>query len=517
MEQPAELESSRRSPLLEPSSFRADALRRPSLAYATWLVLAMVFSYLLSRLYADQPLSNVRPSVFFFFFIVTVHLVKRSRDGGVAALLAPDVLFVGVYTAFHQGYLALWTLGIVPYSDVVFHFEPTMPLSLLIVNLGLLSAILGFELYPRGQSTRFNFPPIRIPTPGWGFAGITVMLVGMAMHVTTLLAVGIGLFVKHGYTAVARLNEFVGRPWSLIWARSPQVFLLGVTIYAVYSALKHRKLFGSRAVLLFVVGSMALFVLEGSRGPVFLVSISLLIVRQYLVKPIKLPIAVALALGFITLFTAMKTVRGWALSPGAMVEEWSYARTSGEVHWWSSVVEAGSSVRIASMVTSIVPDQAPFWYGQSWLSAAAKLVPFLQSRLMNTGILREAPSQWITYEISGTGAAGLGFSLPVEGYLNFGLPGVIMEMMFFGALLRAVCVWFARRPSACTALIMLGVIAPTIRVVRDHASLVTFVYLQTIVFAWLLHILFGHEVRGHTAERGEPQESPTQAAYSPWR
>ena len=91
-------------------------------------------------------------------------------------------------------------------------------------------------------------------------------------------------------------------------------------------------------------------------------------------------------------------------------------------------------------------------------------------------------------------------------------------MMFFGAILRGVCVWFARRPSAFTALIMFGVMAPTIKVVRDHASLVTYIYFQTLVLAWLLNAVFGHEpvraVTEHTTEGRLVPEIRTRPAYS---
>ena len=496
---------------MELSSFRSDILRRVSLVYIAWLVLAMFGAYALYKCDFGEPLNYVLPSILLYLFVVAVHVVRRVAHGGTANLLAPDVLFIGIYSVFHLGYLVMWVIGAVPYSDRIFYNEPTVPLSLFIINLGLLSAILGFEFFAAWARSTGVPQSVRIPAPGWGMTGLAVMILGLGMHVGSLLVAGPELILQQGYTAVANLGEHLGRPWSLFWSRSTQVFLIGVTIYTVYSSLRYRKLFASRACLALVVGMFVLLTLEGDRGPMFLIGLSILIVRQYLVKPIKLPILVVGAVCVLTLFTAMKTARGWAFSPGAMVAEWEYARSSGDVRWWSSIVEGGASFRNAGMTTMIVPDHQPYWYGRSWLSAAAKTVPLLQGQLGRMGILREAPSQWLTYEISGPGAAGLGFSLPLEGYLNLGLPGVIIQMVFFGAVLRWVCMWFARRPSAATALIMLGILAPTIKVVRDHSSLVTHIYVQVIVLAWLLSTFFGNEPERRVTTEGAGQRAGGQS------
>ena len=84
-------------------------------------------------------------------------------------------------------------------------------------------------------------------------------------------------------------------------------------------------------------------------------------------------------------------------------------------------------------------------------------------------------------------------------------------MVFFGAVLRGVCMWFARRPSAATALIMLGILAPTIKTVRDHSSLVTHIYVQVIVLAWLLSTFFGHEPERRVTAEGAGQRAGGQS------
>lgn len=465
--------------------FQAAILEKISYAYCAWLIMMAFVSAAMGMVEMNDPYAAVTVAEIQFYAVLAIHVSRYYSRFGVSGLLLPDLLLVIAYSAFTQGYLTLYSLGIVPYSDTIFYFESSVPMSMTIVNLGLIGMLLGNELAaPKQQVTWVQ--PMRVPTDLWLLAGVSIMGIGLAMHLVTFLTVGWGPFFKYGYTGIAHLGDYAPWPWPIIWARSWQVFLLGLAVYTVSSALRLRKLFASTTGMSMTYGFTALLILEGDRGPVFLIILSLIMVRHYFVSPFKLWMIIPAGLGGFALFTAMKISRTVALRPGAMLNEIQAARATGDVHWWSSLVEAGSSVRIVNMVAYLVPNDQPFWWGASYFSAATKVVPFLQGFLASYGITREAPSQWVTWEIVGYGAAGIGFCLPAEGYLNFGIPGVVLHMALFGALIRSVSVWYARHPSAMTAMIMLGVLAPTIKVVRDHSALVVAQYTQIIVLAWIL-------------------------------
>jgi len=316
-----------------------------------------------------------------------------------------------------------------------------------------------------------------------------LIMVGIMMHVGALIGVGIGVFLQNGYTAVARLNEYATGIWPIIWIRSLPVVWLGLTLYIISSSLRYKKLFQSKFVLGATAAIFLLIILEGDRGPLFLMILILILVRHYYVKPFKVRFFVLLAFIILSLFAGMKIVRSRALSPIEMLEEYRYAHHSELRHWSDPFVEAGGTYQIANITAMLVPDNQSYWYGASWLDAIIHTVPFLQGLAFKAGMTAEAPAVWITTEIVGPGGAGLGFSLPAEGYLNFGFPGAFVQMMIFGLFIRRIAIWFSLNPSMFKAFVFLGILAPTIKVIRDHISLVTPLYGQIFILAVILYFL----------------------------
>jgi hypothetical protein len=489
------------------STFCSDALRRISAGYIAWLVGAALCAVALVYVAGGGIGFDVGLSVCFYLVVLLAHIVRRIRQGGAANVLAPDILFVFVYSMFHVAYLLLWLVGVAEFSDFVFYSTSSVPVSLAIVNLGLIGFLLGYELFGCLKQDRSGRVTPLVPTNGWGLVGVSVMFLGVLMHVGTLAGVGLDVFFTYGYTAVGRLNEFVRGPWPMIWSRSVQVFTLGLTIYVIYSGLRYRKLFNSRTALALTIILLSLIVIEGDRGPIVLICIPPLIVRHYLVKPIKIRTLAVFLVTVLVAFTIMKVVRGWAFSPGQMLAEFQQARRAGDVHWADVFMEMGSSYRISNMTASLVPGTEGYWKGMSWLDAVAHIIPFLQGYLAKHGLLGLAPAQWITLAIVGPNASGLGFSLPTEGYLNFGLWGVLVQMMFFGMLIRRITIWFSRRPSAFTALVMVGILGPAIKVIRDHLSLVTPIFALVFLLAILLELCLGNEVEESYDELPQEEEA----------
>lgn len=176
-----------------------------------------------------------------------------------------------------------------------------------------------------------------------------------------------------------------------------------------------------------------------------------------------------------------------------MLSELKYVHGTGETRWTDPLVEMGGSYRIANMTAYLVPDYDNYWYGRSWLSAAFHVVPFLQGFAVRQGWVKWAPSQWMTTTMFGAEAAGTGFSVAVEGYLNFGFPGAFLQLMLFGIFLRRLMIWFSRKPSPFSAFVMLACMGPTIMVIRNHVNLVTAKYAQIFVIAVILNLFLGSE------------------------
>lgn len=472
------------------SSFRIQVQSAPRAPFVVALLLGLVAAFVVSSI-GGSALLKLRLGALVCMAVLAFHLVYRFQQAGFSGLLSPDSLFAIAYCAFTQGYVWLWVVGIAEFSSEIFVDESTLPLAQLIVNVGLLSYLLGYELTGMIARPRAPMTPGRVPTAGWGYLGAGVFFAGVAMHVGTLLAVGIGVTATYGYAALASLGEYVDGFWPLIWGRSPEVILLGLVVYTTFSAFRYQRLFGSPLMMFAILGMALLYVLEGDRGPVFLFAVVMLLVRYYLIKPIPWYYLGGLGVGVILLFGAMGVAREWALAPERMLSEVREAQSAGELRWYSPIAEAGASFRVINATAMLVPDSEPFWRGGSWISAAPKAVPFLGGVLSREGLLSETPSSWITYRMVGSGRAGWGFSLPAEGYLNFGLLGVFAQLGAFGILMRWVCVWYAREPSVLRAVVMLGILAPGIKAVRDHVGAVANVYPLILLFALFAHMLLG--------------------------
>ncbi len=163
--------------------FCVDALRRVSVLYIVWLLTALGLSWVVYFIYQSAPLSSIRPSLFIYYLIVTVHVIRRLKNGRMANVLSPEILSVSLYTVFHLGYVTLYAFKLIPYSTQVFVFESSIPKALFIINLGLVAFLLGYELMgvKRGKS---NEPGATVvPTETWCLLGSIAIITAFVMHI----------------------------------------------------------------------------------------------------------------------------------------------------------------------------------------------------------------------------------------------------------------------------------------------------------------------------------------------
>ena len=220
---------------------------------------------------------------------------------------------------------------------------------------------------------------------------------------------------------------------------------------------------------------------------------ALLLARHYLIKPVKLRWLIAIMIGSIFLFGGMRIARGaTAFSVTRMVEEVRYAKKTGLTHWYDTFVETGSSVRTINMTIALVPDEYPYMYGRSYVSSTIHIIPYLQ------GVVRRVSPFWavtagdlIQYTFAGPEAAGLGFAIAGEGYINFGLVGAFFHMVFIGWFLRRIYVWFASSLSPSRALVFFVSLGVFVVGVRNTTNIMFAPLAQIMVMAWLLRTVFG--------------------------
>ncbi|HPQ95330.1 MAG: O-antigen polysaccharide polymerase Wzy [Thiothrix sp.] len=98
----------------------------------------------------------------------------------------------------------------------------------------------------------------------------------------------------------------------------------------------------------------------------------------------------------------------------------------------SAFFNQGSNLFVNSFVIELVEDKGyPLQWGQTYLSSLLDSISFGRLRL-------DAPlAEWLVGEYTGNpdAAAGYGFSLEAEAFLNFGYPGVLMLYFLLGLLM----------------------------------------------------------------------------------
>jgi len=473
--------------------FLEDSLHRVSVAYIVWLLVALCISFMVYYLSLGLELAALRPAQLVYYTVLLGHIIYRFKNGGLRNAMAPDIIFIMFYTLFHLGYVTLYSLNIVPFAPDIFYYTASAPRAMLVINLGLIGFLVGYELLGFRSGGQAQPGDVIIPQNSWCTLGIVLMMIAIAMHIAGLFFLGATLISRYGYGAIQNASKYISYWPALLLGKSGHLMTIGLVVYLISSSLRYGKLFHSKLALGLTIAFFSIVILEGERGSILTFGMPILMVRHYFIKPIRIRYLAILLVAVLSLFSALVLVRTIVFKPAKMWQEYKYKKTALQLGWYSSLVEMGGSFLVVSITTNDVPSPEPYWKGASWGNAAIHIVPFLQGFTYRLGLTPWGPSNWITTTYFGREAAGRAFTLAAEGYLNFGLPGAFIQLMLFGLFIRWLTVKFSKKPSAKWAFIMFGCLGPSIAIIRGHVNLVTNRCAQVIVLALLLNLFLGNE------------------------
>lgn len=478
-----------------------DTLKPLSFGYCAFLFAATIAVIMLNLVTSStiSPESSIRPAVALYFTILFFHLWRRLR-ASKANIMALDVTFVMLYTLFHMGYLFFWSLKIVPWSKEVFYSDPAIPGSMFVVNLGLVGFLFGYELSSKLHPTPVGYKGFYVPKQQWAIFAWFFMVAGLLMHVSVIFMVGLPAFRSEGYWLVVSMREYYGALAATLWDNSMRVILMGTVAYCLYSALRYGRLFANKWAALFPGLFILLVIMEGDRGPVLMVGAPILLIRHYFVKPIKWRWLFVLGASAMIMFWVVGVGRSVAFSPMAMLESFFQKRAAGGTSWMDPFLEMGGSWKTVNMTLFLVPGQEPYWNGTSYLQSILHMIPYLEGYLQNKFgfVFSNGPALWLTETLFGHGAAGTGFSIAAEGYLNFGYVGAFLELFFIAVFMHRAFISFGKKPSPISAFIVLTLMGLLLRLPRASLTEVTPYIFQAALIAIFLKMFFGIETPGES-------------------
>lgn len=482
--------------------FWSDTLRGKSFAYLLFLVAMMGISAALMIIFKSDPHSSLLPLQVVYYLTVAGMLFHRVLRGSWTNFMAPDVAFVAFFTLVHFGYVTPYTLGLIPYSNEVFHFDHAIPGSLLVVNIGLVAFLVGYELAGPSTAKRAGALPPEIIQAKWCTLGFFLLGTGIAMHVSGIFSAGIGDFIEYGNTIIQN-DRVKTRAFhtKILLAWGNRLYLIGLTTYMLASALRVGKLFESAPAKYLFFMMFFLYILEGERGPIFISVLPALFIRHYIIRPWKPYTLIVIVLAFGMLFVGIFTMRKAGADPTEMINELQFQAEKGEVKTSNIYLEIGFIYNTLNHTVGVVPEHEPYWYGAGWRDAVIHIVPFAQGIAMRYGFGKPAPSKWLITSMFGSTRggriAGRGFTITGDGYLNFGYPGVFIELFAIGYFFRWVFVRFCIRPSMARGLFMFATLGIIIMISRNHANLLIPQIVHLFFITWLLGKFMGesHQVQ----------------------
>ena len=252
--------------------FWNDTLRVKSIGYVFFLAIMMFFAIALLFVSGSDPHGTLVPFQAIYYLMIFGMIVHRVFRGSWTNIMAPDIAFVAFYTLIHFGYLTPHTLGFVPYSSEVFHFEAAIPRTMLIIILGLGAFLIGFELAgPSPHKIAQALPPTP-PHIKWCQFGLFLFCFGLSLHVLGIFFTGIGNFLEYGNT-VLQNNRVITRKFHVVLLLSwgNRLLLLGLITHMLSSSLRSGRLFQSKIAMYLFFFTIALYILEGDRGPIFMI------------------------------------------------------------------------------------------------------------------------------------------------------------------------------------------------------------------------------------------------------
>lgn len=317
---------------------------------------------------------------------------------------------------------------------------------------------------------------------------------GVALLVYLVMTVGVQTYLNSRY-----VDSYVAERGKGYLVAGIYVLEVGILILALSTAEYRRKL----NIWAFVIaaGVCLAYLRIGRRGISLSIGMGLMIIIHFYFKPIRWKTVGVMALTAFLCFMVIGQARafadqGWEGMVTAVKEQ-----TSLEDVWFT--FEEPVAVQTAfKEVQQYIPQQSPYRYGMSYIEAFEALIP---EKLHPQRPLTS--SQWFAYFYDPqTAARGGGFSFSVfaEGYMNFGLLGVLGVGFLQGALIRRFVEFRWKNPMNKSRLLIVAAVSTQLAyfIRGEFASILKQNIVIVLIPAFLAAAFLGRPRRAQVPVRG---------------
>jgi hypothetical protein len=460
--------------------------RRPRAFYLVGLLLATFPAFAGYVMYSGrtEPAAYL-PATYSVLAIVVVWIASKLGGGAPCNWLSGEVPFLLTFCVFHFTYLMYYSFGWVPLDDEVFLVPATVWRATLFCVLSLVAFLAAYEL--TGLRYRpLSQPPRIVPAPPGALGASKIIIaVCLAFMLSVMLSVGIGNLTEDYHLAYNIGGATGGR---FFWL-GVSLGVVGLCVYCSVSGLNKQKAMSGPGSALIATSMILVLLFMGKRSNFIYLAIVPALAFHYFQRRIN-------AIGLVLLCAAtmfVSTVIGLSrttitLNVGRMYEEYKYQTEQSEEMGGVSraLMEFGATVKTVVIAMDLVPDQYPYWYGESYLGGFELVVPNVipgYERGTTGGL-----GAFITETVFGSleNTHGRGGSIAMEAYVNFGFVGGLLSFAVLGVCFRMLYERFLRRPDLLRSALFLASASALMLWVRNTSYAVPRTMLWTLGLAWLL-------------------------------
>lgn len=396
------------------------------------LILGWIMPSSFSKLWQAGTLAWI--SIYVIFHIWLRYL-SGDRDW-----LSPDKLFIGAYFYFHFDYLVAYLMGFVSYRHEVFAFPAYANLTTYLISICLFSYLVGYNLKYQIENQRSSgsLKPLCLSLD-WKtlLIGKIMILVGFAFVVIFILQMGLSTLLNRSYG----FNLFYSGEYNYsFFSQGKSIMAVGI-VFLVMDWFQSRRSSQKPSLLnlvllaVVVIYVIAILFLFSVRSWLLLdIFMPALLIYHYFRQRVSTKFLVVAFMAVFAVSFVLELARtADTRTLAGFVDQFQENSNAKRYEFGDLITTQWRTYKNVNKSLALINAERHWFYGGTLLGGFFDSIPFA-GKYLNQGWY-ESPSVWLARNLEPwyfVNREGIGFSLPAEMYINFGLVGSSLVFLFLG-------------------------------------------------------------------------------------